>query len=363
MNIYKMLDYRIFVIVPLAMILFSLYNIQHLELGIEFTGGTLITGITDKNITVEMVQEKISHLGEAEISVYQTASGKQVEIQIKKSDAISNAEQEKAGILKQITQYQEYLLTGNTSLAEQEEKSIRENAQKFFDEVDYTPETSVENMSVTGISDNAVQAYQDYLKKFYKSWEDVLKEELGTNALSINTVTSSLSERFIDQARNVVIYSAIIAFIIVFIYFREIVPAVAVIIGALSDVIIAMGGMAFFGIPLTFPSFATLLMLIGFSLDTDMLLTIRTLKHRETEPKERVYSSMKTGLTMTMTAILSFGLLFLVASATRIVTYYEISTTALIGLVGDLFATWMLNAVIILWYVERKEKTNRAKQE
>ena len=39
----------------------------------------------------------------------------------------------------------------------------------------------------------------------------------------------------------------------------------------------------------------------------------------------------------------------------RITTYYDISAVALAGLIGDLFATWGINAVTMLWYVEKNE--------
>jgi hypothetical protein len=37
---------------------------------------------------------------------------------------------------------------------------------------------------------------------------------------------------------------------------------------------------------------------------------------------------------------------------THISVYYEISAVALAGLVGDVFATWGLNAVMVLYYKE-----------
>ena len=42
------------------------------------------------------------------------------------------------------------------------------------------------------------------------------------------------------------------------------------------------------------------------SLDTDILLTMRTLKRKEGTPSERAFDSMKTGMTMSIAAIVSF---------------------------------------------------------
>ncbi|MEM3030896.1 MAG: protein translocase subunit SecF, partial [Candidatus Micrarchaeia archaeon] len=136
--------------------------------------------------------------------------------------------------------------------------------------------------------------------------------------------------------------------------FRTFSPSLAVLTGAASDIVIALGAMGAFGIPLTLPSFAALLMLIGFSLDTDILLTMRTLKRTEGTPRQRAYETMKTGATMSLAALVAFGALLALALVTHIPTYYQIASVAIAGLLGDLVATWGLNAVVILWYLERK---------
>jgi preprotein translocase subunit SecF len=115
-----------------------------------------------------------------------------------------------------------------------------------------------------------------------------------------------------------------------------------------------MGGMGLFQIPLTLPSVAALLMLIGFSLDTDILLTTRVTKRTEGNPAERAYGAMKTGIMMAGVSILGFSVLLILSIATQISTYYQISSVVIFGLIGDIVATWGINAVIILWYTERK---------
>ena len=84
---------------------------------------------------------------------------------------------------------------------------------------------------------------------------------------------------------------------------------------------------------------------------------MRMLKRRG-DPREKAHHAMKTGLTMSATAMIAFGGLFLLALLTHIPTYYQISAVALAGLVGDVFATWGINAVLLLWHVEREEKSH-----
>jgi len=97
-------------------------------------------------------------------------------------------------------------------------------------------------------------------------------------------------------------------------------------------------------------------MLVGFSLDTDVLLTMRVLKRTEGTPADRAYHAMQTGLTMSLSAMVAFGALFVMALMTHIPIYYEISAVVLCGLVGDVIATWCFNAVIILHYLEEQHK-------
>jgi preprotein translocase subunit SecF len=180
----------------------------------------------------------------------------------------------------------------------------------------------------------------------------LLSKHVLDSSISRKERTASLSSDFIDKAVMVVIYSVILTSIVIFLIFRTVVPSIAVLAGVAADVIFALGAMALFDIPLTLASFAALLMLIGFSLDTDILLTIRLVKRKDGTPAERAFESMKTGMTMSLSTMVAFLALFIIAMVTKINIYYEISAVAIAGLIGDLVATWFFNAVIVLYHVE-----------
>ncbi len=161
------------------------------------------------------------------------------------------------------------------------------------------------------------------------------------------------------QALNQVYWALGIAFIFmsitVFIIFRNFVPSMAVILAALSDIIIAAGGMSLFGIPLSLASVGGLLLLIGYSVDTDILLTTRVLKRREGTITHRALGAMKTGFTMAAAAIGAMVALFIVTvffipSAEALA---NIAAVLIIGLVADVLATWLMNLGILRWYMER----------
>ena len=49
-------------------------------------------------------------------------------------------------------------------------------------------------------------------------------------------------------------------------------------------------------------------------------------------------------------------MLLALALITHIATYYQIAAVAICGLFGDIIATWFFNAVIVLYYVENRER-------
>ena len=177
-------------------------------------------------------------------------------------------------------------------------------------------------------------------------------------------VGAAISAKFWYQAINALVLSYVLMAIIVLIAFRTIIPSFAVMLAAFSDIVIALGGMAIFEIPLSLASTAALLMLIGYSVDTDILLTTRILKTKVGTYEERMSAAMKTGLTMTFTAIAAVGMLYIfssgvLASAIGVTPSAELSqitSVLVIGLIGDIPNTWIQNNYILKTYVERKER-------
>ena len=180
----------------------------------------------------------------------------------------------------------------------------------------------------------------------------------GTGTISsYRSVGPVLGEESMTQVYYALAFAFIFMSITVFIIFRDFVPSLAVILAALSDIIIAIGGMSLFGIPLSVASVGAILMLIGYSVDTDILLTTRILKRKEGTVTQRAVEAMRTGLTMAAAAIGSMAALylvviFLIPSAQ---TLADIAAVLIIGLVADIMATWLMNLGILRWYVEARK--------
>jgi len=140
--------------------------------------------------------------------------------------------------------------------------------------------------------------------------------------------------------------------LVVFFRFKTFVPSFAVILSAFSDIVTTVAVMCILSIELTAGSLVALLLLIGYSVDTDILLTTRLLVRKGGTFYERLANAMKTGLTMASTTICAISLLYLASSSIEL---KQISIVILIGLVIDVINTWVQNARILEWYVEKKK--------
>lgn len=148
---------------------------------------------------------------------------------------------------------------------------------------------------------------------------------------------------------NIIAFAGIAA--LIFMFLRYSIPSFAVILAALSDIIITLAIVNVIGIKLSAGGIAAFLMLIGYSVDTDILLSTKLLKRKEGTLMERVYSAMKTGLTMNITTIAALTVALMLSQSTII---SQIMTILLIGLFIDIINTWIQNVGILRMYLERK---------
>jgi preprotein translocase subunit SecF len=168
---------------------------------------------------------------------------------------------------------------------------------------------------------------------------------------SSRNVGSALGESFFRQTPLIVLIAFLFMGVVVFFYFKSIVPSAAVMLAALSDILITIAVTDVANIKLTTAGIAAFLMLIGYSVDTNILLSTRVIKRRGGTIYDRIISSMKTGVTMTLTTVCAL-IVALIFSQSEILT--QIMTILLIGLIADLFTTWLQNAGILRWYLEKK---------
>ena len=94
-------------------------------------------------------------------------------------------------------------------------------------------------------------------------------------------------------------------------------------------------------------------MLIGYSVDTDVLLTPRVMKKSEGTVNQRIFGAFKTGSFMTFTALFSVLPAFFIVTGLPD-SFRQIFFILAVGLVADIINTWLTNASIIKWYANKK---------
>ncbi|HXW99042.1 MAG TPA: preprotein translocase subunit SecF, partial [Methanomicrobiales archaeon] len=86
---------------------------------------------------------------------------------------------------------------------------------------------------------------------------------------SVDYIDSSFGQTLQGQALIALLFSFLGMAVVVFIAFRTFIPSIAVVTCAFVDMVGTAAGMTLVGIPLTLPTTAALLMLIGYSVDSD----------------------------------------------------------------------------------------------
>ncbi|MEM4152965.1 MAG: protein translocase subunit SecF [Candidatus Pacearchaeota archaeon] len=187
--------------------------------------------------------------------------------------------------------------------------------------------------------------------------QTVLEEFLGykldnTNS-SIEISGSALAKSFYNQLLVAILIAFIFMAIVVFIIFRAIVPSLMVVFCAALDIIGALALVNLFGFRISTAGIAAFLMLIGYSVDTDTMLTTKTIKRRgEGTLNSRIKSAFKTGIIMTLTSLVAVFIGYLVANS---IVLKEIFFVLTCGLFMDIIGTWIGNASLIKWYCEKKK--------
>lgn len=182
---------------------------------------------------------------------------------------------------------------------------------------------------------------------------NALNKKLLPQDYAVEVVGSSLGTSFFKELSIALLIAFVFMALVVFISFRNFIPSIAVILAAFSDMVVTLAVVNLMDMKISAAGIAAFLMLIGYSVDTDILLTTRVLKRKEETEMERIYGAIKTGLMMSATAIVAAIAALLVTQSEVI---RQIMTILLVGLIVDLIYTWIQNVGILRMYLERKAR-------
>jgi len=220
------------------------------------------------------------------------------------------------------------------------------------------------DFSVLGLTDLDVKVIRSPISSALRGYDLVTANELNTNDLgqalgvdpsviSVAYKSSNIAASFYNQAMLILALSFILMGAVVFYYFRELPPSVSIITSTLLDVIGLLGFMNLMGIQLSTASIGALLMIIGYSTDSDILLSTNIIKRTDGTLSERMLRALRTELTIDISAISVFAIMFLLSNNAII---KSISIILLFGVFFDVINTWLGTAGIQRIILGRRQK-------
>ena len=210
-----------------------------------------------------------------------------------------------------------------------------------------------DNSLVTGRFGLDIEVGRDIDEDEENQVREVLSTEFAGAELEILPKGSVITSIFKEQAWKAVVGAFIAMAVVLFFTFRHSVAVGVMILCVAFDALGAFGGMAILQVPLSFGSIAGILMIIGYSVDTDILLSNHMLKRIGGNARERAADAMKTGL---MTAGTTITVLVAINLLTTAPLLYELSAALIFGVLADLINTWFLNVGVLSRHIERRQR-------
>ncbi|MBX0324054.1 protein translocase subunit SecF [Halomicroarcula sp. F13] len=211
-------------------------------------------------------------------------------------------------------------------------------------------------VSVQGVQGQSNQ----YIVTFDSSNIDAIRQTVDDTEGMERLRSGTTSPLFGAENQRLAVVGVGVAFLgmslLAFALFRTFVPSIAIVISAFSDIVIPVAIMNLVGIKLSLGTVAALLMLIGYSVDSDILLNNHVLR-RSGGFYESTYRAMRTGVTMTLTSIAAMAVMAVTATLFGIELMASIGIVLVLGLTADLMNTYMLNVTLLRWY--KYEGVNR----
>ncbi len=209
-----------------------------------------------------------------------------------------------------------------------------------------------------------IETSKDYLDNERKEIKSFIENELsnykvsGNPIILIDSMGSTITDIYRGRARNAAIAAILAMAIILFVSLRKypIVGSILLVIGL--DFLGILGGMALLGIELTRASMAGILLIFGYAVNTNILLSTNIIKRKGGTDRDRAGKAMSTGIKMSSTSAIAMIVLNIVTTAPEL---EQISAILVIGILVDMVNTWLLNAGIIIRHQEGEEAKYHAR--
>ncbi|MCH7850085.1 MAG: hypothetical protein IH845_00375 [Nanoarchaeota archaeon] len=327
-------NYKKMLIAPIVLLLasFIFLSVFYFQTGdvilkdVSLTGGTSISIFTSMSST-ELEDLLLNNLSDFEIKTISDNSGRQLQLVI--------------------------------TTPEENTETLKSSLEEILGEELSEENSSIETTSASLSNDFYKQLIVAVLLAFFWMAAVVFVifakgKKLKAKVIFINILFGFFMGKFFLSINPIISGIIFIAFIsyLIYLYIKNSVPAFAVMLSAFAGITMTLAVVNIIGMKLSTAGIVAFLMLIGYSVDTDILLTTRLLRKRESI-NEALLGAFKTGTTMTLTSITAVTTALIVVYSFGSVLN-QIFIILLIGLTIDLFNTWVTNASILKWHMEQQ---------
>ncbi|MBR9679435.1 MAG: hypothetical protein GOU99_00085 [Candidatus Altiarchaeota archaeon] len=168
----------------------------------------------------------------------------------------------------------------------------------------------------------------------------------------VRHVGPAMGKSFMTSAKLAIALGFIAMGLALALTFKKPIVALTVILSGGLNVFEAAALMTQFGVKLAPHTIGALLMLMGWSVDSEVLFDTKILKDTAGDPKERALQAMKTAMTMSAALIAALLALYYFSTSKLI---SDIALVLLLGAIFDIINTWFQSLSMVLWYVEAKK--------
>jgi len=161
---------------------------------------------------------------------------------------------------------------------------------------------------------------------------------------SIQFVGPELGATFFSQIATLLTVAYILLFITNLYIYKKPIIAITIILSSIANIIVVFGIMNLLNQKISFAGFSSLLMLIAFAIDANVILATKILSGKIEEFYEQYKKGLITGLTINTGLIISMLIVLFLSNSPFLINIAQIQT---IGFAADILNTWMLNAAII----------------
>lgn len=169
---------------------------------------------------------------------------------------------------------------------------------------------------------------------------------------SIQTISPTLAKGFFKSLIKALIFTFLAMALLIFLIFKRLIVSGFIILTLISDLIVTFTLASLFGIKIETGGLIAFLLLIGYGVDTNILLTNKMMRF-EGGIDERLGSAFKIGILMSLTSLIASLIGFLLIQSELV---KQILLIINFGLVADIINTWIQNANLLTSFVQKRLK-------